>query len=94
MINFYRNEIAFGTGDVCIYMSGEKGCGRLIFRNQDPQEILSEMSKKKAKAADPSEEQLQIDGGDIILSFTNAQSVDAVIRSLLTIKSLAFNGAS
>ena len=88
MINFYRNEIAFSTGDVCIYMSGEKGCGRLIFRNQDPQEI------GVFQAADPSEEQLQIDGGDIILSFTNAQSVDAVIRSLLTIKSLAFNGAS
>lgn len=88
MINFYRNEIAFGTGDVCIYMSGEKGCGRLIFRNQDPQEI------GVFQAADPSEEQLKIDGGDIILSFTNAQSVDAVIRSLLTIKSLAFNGAS
>lgn len=88
MINFCRNEIAFGTGDVCIYMSGEKGCGRLIFRNQDPQEI------GVFQAADPSEEQLQIDGGDIILSFTNAQSVDAVIRSLLTIKSLAFNGAS
>ena len=88
MINFYRNEIAFGTGDVCIYMSREKGCGRLIFRNQDPQEI------GVFQAADPSEEQLQIDGGDIILSFTNAQSVDAVIRSLLTIKSLAFNGAS
>lgn len=88
MINFYRNEIAFGTGDVCIYMSGEKGCGRLIFRNQDPLEI------GVFQAADPSEEQLQIDGGDIILSFTNAQSVDAVIRSLLTIKSLAFNGAS
>ena len=69
-------------------MSGEKGCGRLIFRNQDPQEI------GVFQAADPSEEQLQIDGGDIILSFTNAQSVDAVIRSLLTIKSLAFNGAS
>lgn len=88
MINFYRNEIAFGSGDVCIYMSGEKGCGRLIFRNQDPQEI------GVFQAADPIEEQLQIDGGDIILSFTNAQSVDAVIRSLLTIKSLAFNGAS
>lgn len=88
MINFYRNEIAFGTGDVCIYMSGEKGCGRLIFRNQDPQEI------GVLQVADSSEEQLQIDGGDIILSFTNAQSVDAVIRSLLTIKSLAFNGAS
>ena len=88
MINFYRNEIAFGTGDVCIYMSGGKGCGHLIFRNQAPQEI------GVFQAADPSEEQLQIDGGDIILSFTNAQSVDAVIRSLLTIKSLAFNGAS
>ena len=88
MIDFYRNEISFGSGDVCIYMSGEQGCGRLIFRNQEPQEI------GVFKAPDPAEEMLQIDGGDIIMSFTNAQSVDAVIRSLLTIKALAFEEVS
>lgn len=88
MINFYRNEIEFGSGDVCIFMCGEQGRGRLVFRNQEPQPI------GVFKNPEPDEEVLFIEGGDIIMSFSNPQSVDAVIRSLLTIKSLAFNGAS
>ena len=88
MIDFYRNEIAFGSGDVCVFMSSEQGCGRLVFRNQEPQEI------GVFQTADPSTETLLIEGGDIIMSFTNAQSVDAVIRSLQTIKALAFKEAS
>lgn len=88
MIDFYRNEIAFGSGDVCIFISGEEGCGRLIFRNQEPQEI------GVFKDPAPNEQILQIEGGDIIMSFSNAQSLDAVIRSLQKIKSLAFKEAS
>jgi len=88
MINFYRNEIEFGSGDVCIFMSGEAGRGRLVFRNQEPQPIG--VFKNPA----PDEEVLFIEGGDIIMSFSNPQSVDAVIRSLQTIKDLAFKDAS
>lgn len=88
MINFYRNEIAFGTGDVCIFLSGEPGCGRLILRNQEPQEI------GVLYGPDPGKPVLHIESGDIIMSFSNPQSVDAVIRSLEEIKAVAFRDVS
>lgn len=84
MINHHRTELSFGSGDICIYMCGVPGCGKLVFRNQEPCEIGT------FHRADPRKHALQLEGGDIIMSFSNAQSVDAVIRALKEIRTLAF----
>ncbi len=85
MINLYRNQVVFGTGDVSINIGGTAGTGLLVLRNTDPQEI------GKFNPSSGSDEVLRIEQGDFLIAFTNRESVDAVITSLQMIKQVAFN---
>lgn len=84
MINPTKNTIKFGNGDVCIYLSVEPGCGRLVLRNQQKRKIGV---YRKAK---PSEATLAVRPDDVVMNFSNPESIDAVITSLQKIKKYAF----
>jgi len=84
MVDTLRNEITFGSGDVCIFLSGETGCGRLIMRNQKPIKIGR---YRKAKTKDA---QLTITESDFVMKFSNPASIDALIFSLQKIKEQSF----
>lgn len=85
MIYRTQTQLAFGYGDIDITMASEPGTGYLAFKNlARPHPIGMQPVKKKRRYMD-------INAQDLIMSFTNSQSIDVMIRCLETIKGLAFS---
>lgn len=85
MIYRTQTQHAFGYGDIDIMMGFESGTGYLAFKNlAQPRPIGSQPVKKKRRYMDTNAQ-------DLIMSFTNPQSIEVMIRCLETIKGLAFS---
>ena len=85
MIYRTQTQLAFGYGDIDITMASEPGKGYLAFKNlAHPRPIGMQPVKKKRRYMD-------INAQDLIMSFTNPQSIEVMIRCLETIKGLAFS---
>ena len=85
MIFRTQTQLAFGYGDIDITMASEPGIGYLAFKNLAyPRPIGVQPVKKKRRYMD-------INAQELIMSFTNPQSIDVMIRCLETIKGLAFS---
>ena len=84
MIYRTQTQLAFGYGDIDIMMGFESGTGYLAFKNlAQPRPIGSQPVKKKRRYMD-------INAQDLIMSFTNPQSIDVLIQCLETIRDKAF----
>lgn len=78
MIGRHKNGtllVEFGTGDIGIYVGGEKGCGALMFQQQEPQPIAFPKDFGVSRNADSDE-------CPVTMLFKNPASVDAFIQSL------------
>ena len=84
MIYRTQTQLAFGYGDIDITMASEPGKGYLAFKNlAHPRPIGMQPVKKKRRYMDTNAQ-------DLIMSFTNPQSIDVLIRCLETIRDKAF----
>ena len=85
MIYRTQTHIAFGHGDIDIMIGFESGKGYLAFKNlAKPRPIGSQPVKKKRRFMD-------INAQDLIMSFTDPESIDALLQCLETIRDRAFN---
>lgn len=81
----HQSKIEFGTGDVNINCLADKGLAMLVLQNQQPTEIgIMHETKGQFMSAEKK------DAAPVILSFSSAKSVDALILALQRIKQGAF----
>ena len=86
MINHSGRYLKFGTGDIQIWLSAEKGTATLIFNNLDEPEPIGDMTMYPKGTAN-----YTIRPGDVVMTFTNPESIDAMIKALQTVKHKAFD---
>lgn len=78
------NHLEFGNGDIGIHMGVTSDVTLLIFRNlKKPALIGRLLSGSKAK-------EVELLDSDVVMSFTNAQSVNALIKCLQHVRRRAF----
>lgn len=85
MINHSGRYLKFGTGDIQIWLSAEKGTASLIFNNLDEPEPIGDMTTYPKGTST-----YKIKPGDVVMTFSCAESIDAVINALQTVRHIAF----
>ena len=84
MIERYENGallLQFGTGDIGIHIGGSEGCGALMFKGRKPTKIGVLNIGGSAKTADTRD-------FPVSMMFTNEDSIEAFIQSLMTAKKI------
>lgn len=80
----FQTDLEFGTGDICVnsgyYLDCQnKKIGAVVFSNQTPREIGGEGDIKVGK-------DYKVGDFPVIMSFTQKESIDVVIKALLDTK--------
>lgn len=85
MIHRYENLIEFGNGDVHIYMGLSPDKAALVLRNGQPRPIGFPQTSKLSKS------ELTTQWDDMLVTFSNPESIDAVIKALQYIRDGSFS---
>ena len=82
------NHLEFGKGDIGIHMGDTSDVALLLFRNLDKPapigKVLNGKRRKEEKILDT----------DVMMSFSNAESIDALMKCLRVIKRKMCSGTS
>ena len=80
MIHNKGNHLEFGKGDIGIQMGDTSDVALLLFRNLDkPAQIGKLLSGQKRK-------EVEILDTDVVMSFSNTESIDALMKCLKVIR--------
>ena len=78
------NHLEFGKGDIGIHMGDTSDVALLLFRNLDkPAPIGRLLKREKAR-------EVELLKSDVVMSFTNSESIDALVKCLLHVRRRAF----
>ena len=78
-----RNEgrhLEFGKGDIGIHMGDTSDAALLLFRNLDTPAPIGELLNRQRRR------EVEILASDVVMSFTNAESIDALMNCLKVIR--------
>ena len=78
-----RNEgkhLEFGKGDIGIHMGDTSDAALLLFRNLDTPAPIGKLLNKQRRR------KVEILDSDVVMSFTNAESIDALMNCLKVIR--------
>ena len=82
MINV--NHLEFGNGDIGIHMGDTSDVALLVFRNLNKPALIGRLlSGTKAK-------EVELLDSDVVMSFSNTESIDALIKCLQRVRRRAF----
>ena len=80
MIHKNGRRLDFGKGDIGIHMGDTAEGGLLLFRNLDKPSPIGKALKGKRR------KELEILDTDVLMSFANAESIDALMKCLMVIR--------
>ena len=80
MIHKNGRRLDFGKGDIGIHMGDTAEGGLLLFRNLDKPAPIGKALKGKRR------KELEILDTDVLMSFANAESIDALMKCLMVIR--------
>ena len=78
-----RNEgkhLEFGKGDIGIHMGDTSDAALLLFRNLDTPAPIGKLLNRQRRR------EVEILDSDVVMSFSNAESIDALIKCLKVIR--------
>ena len=78
-----RNEgrhLEFGKGDIGIHMGDTSDAALLLFRNLDTPAPVGKLLNRQRRR------EVEILASDVVMSFTNAESIDALMNCLKVIR--------
>ena len=78
-----RNEgkhLEFGKGDIGIHMGETSDAALLLFRNLDTPAPVGKLLNRQRRR------EVEILASDVVMSFTNAESIDALMNCLKVIR--------
>ena len=78
-----RNEgkhLEFGKGDIGIHMGDTSDVALLLFRNLDTPAPIGKLLNRQRRR------EVEILASDVVMSFTNAESIDALMNCLKVIR--------
>ena len=78
-----RNEgkrLEFGKGDIGIHMGDTSDAALLLFRNLDTPAPIGKLLNRQRRR------EVEILASDVVMSFTNAESIDALMNCLKVIR--------
>ena len=78
-----RNEgrrLEFGKGDIGIHMGDTSDAALLLFRNLDTPAPIGKLLNRQRRR------EVEILDSDVVMSFSNTESIDALIKCLITIR--------
>jgi len=78
------NHLEFGKGDIGIHMGDTSDVALLIFRNlKKPAPIGRQLNGGRAR-------EMELQKSDVVMSFSNTESIDALIKCFLHVRMRAF----
>ena len=80
------NRLEFGKGDIGIHMGDTTDIALLVFRNlKKPAPIGRLLNGGKAR-------EMELRTTDVVMSFSNTESIDALLKCLIQVRKRAFEG--
>ena len=80
MIDKNGRHLEFGTGDIGIHMSDTSNVALLVFRNLEHPLPVGHMVSGSEK------KDIKLRKSDVVMSFSNIDSIDALIKCLMVIR--------
>ncbi len=88
MIHKDGRHLEFGNGDIGIHMGGTSDLAMLMLRNLDKSFPIGKMVHEREQS------EVEILDTDVVMSFSNAESIDALMNCLKVIKQKLFVSTS